>query len=61
MSLVVYNRWGEEVYSTTDIDGGWDGRFQGEELAPDVYGYYFTAVCVNGLEYQKQGNVTLIK
>jgi len=61
MSLVVYDRWGEEVYTTTDLNGGWDGTYLGEELAPDVYGYYFTAICVNGLEYQKQGNVTLIK
>lgn len=61
MSLVVYNRWGEEVYSGTDMSSGWDGSFKGEALGPDVYGYYFTAVCVNGLTYQKQGNVTLIK
>jgi|GEM_PF-558607 len=61
MTLTVYNRWGEEMFSTTDKDIGWDGTYQGAELAPDVYGYYFTAVCVNGFTYQKQGNVTLLK
>jgi len=61
MTLVVYDRWGEEVFSTTDINGGWDGTYLGEELTPDVYGYYFTAVCINGFTYEKQGNVTLMK
>lgn len=61
MSLTVYDRWGEEMFSTNDMNEGWDGTFQGAMLAPDVYGYYFTAVCINGIEYTKQGNVTLLK
>ncbi len=61
MTLVVYNRWGEEVFNTDQVGEGWDGTFQGEELEPDVYGYYFTGVCVNGFTVQLQGNVTLLK
>ncbi len=61
MELVVYNRWGEEVFNSTDLNVGWDGTFQGSELAPDVYGYYFNGICVNGFTVQMQGNVTLVK
>ena len=61
MTLIVFDRWGEEVFSTTDVDTGWDGTFEGAELTPDVYGYHFTAVCINGLTFEKQGNVTLMK
>ena len=61
MMLVVYDRWGEEIFTTTDIDSGWDGTFNGTLLNPDVYGYNFSAVCINGLTYQQQGNVTLVR
>ncbi len=59
--LVVYDRWGEEVFSSNDQDNEWDGTFRNKELEPDVYGYYLTATCTNGFEYTKQGNVTLVK
>ena len=59
--LIVYNRWGEEVFTSNDQDIEWDGTFRNKELEPDVYGYYLTATCTNGFEYQKQGNVTLVK
>jgi gliding motility-associated-like protein len=33
----VYNRWGEVVFSSTDISLGWDGRLNGEVLQPGVF------------------------
>jgi len=59
--LVVYDRWGEEVFTSMDQDEEWDGTFRNKELEPDVYGYYLLAVCTNGFEYTKQGNVTIVK
>lgn len=61
MELVIYNRWGQEVFATTNLNDGWDGTFEGSSLEPDVYGYYFNGVCVNGFSVQMQGNVTLVK
>ncbi|MFK7984075.1 MAG: gliding motility-associated C-terminal domain-containing protein, partial [Saprospiraceae bacterium] len=60
MNLIIYNRWGEKVFETSDADFGWDGRFKGKELGPDVYGYYLTVTCPGGV-ITKQGNVTLLK
>jgi gliding motility-associated-like protein len=60
--FVVYDRWGEEMYKTTNpFDTGWDGTFKSKELTPDSYGWYIRVTCVNGEEYTKQGNVTLLK
>ncbi len=59
--LIVYNRWGEEVFASTDQNIEWDGTYKNKELAPDVYGYYLMAVCTNGFEYSSKGNVTLVK
>ncbi len=59
--LVIYSRWGEEVFRSTDPHLGWDGTYKGEFLAPDVYGYYLRTICPEGEEFIQQGNVTLLK
>ena len=61
MELIVYNRWGEEVFRTKDINIGWDGTFKGDRLPPDVYGYYLKVVCPGDDQVELQGNVTLIR
>jgi gliding motility-associated-like protein len=59
--MAVYNRWGEKVFETNDLNTGWNGIYKGKELAPDVYGYYLQLKCLNGDEYFTKGNVTLIR
>ncbi|MDA9773995.1 gliding motility-associated C-terminal domain-containing protein [Saprospiraceae bacterium] len=61
MDLAVYDRWGELLFRSTDIDTGWDGTFNGSELAPDVYAICLIATCSNGAEYKMTGNLTLIR
>jgi gliding motility-associated-like protein len=62
MYFAVFNRWGELIYETDNInDQGWDGTYKGEVLAPDVFVFYFKATCLNQLQYEKKGNVTLIR
>ncbi|MCP4442889.1 MAG: PKD domain-containing protein [Aureispira sp.] len=58
----IYNRWGELVFETTDMQKGWDGRYKGKELAPNVYGYMLAFKCpATGEQLFKKGNVTLIR
>jgi gliding motility-associated-like protein len=61
MELIIYNRWGQEVFRSKDQTVGWDGTFNGEPLPPDAYAYYLRALCINALEYRKQGNVNLLR
>ncbi len=61
MELAIYNRWGQRVFFTEDQSIGWDGKFNGQALSPDVYGFYLRAKCYNGQEYFKKGNITLIR
>ena len=35
--LSVYNRWGEKLFSTTDINESWDGMYMGAKVQQDVY------------------------
>ena len=35
--LWIYNRWGEEIYHTTDINNFWDGKYLGNKCKIDSY------------------------
>ncbi|MGM0649592.1 MAG: T9SS type B sorting domain-containing protein [Bacteroidota bacterium] len=62
MYFAVYDRWGELLYESENInDRGWDGTYKGEALPPDVYVYYFDATCLDNDTFTKKGNVTLIR
>jgi len=59
--LEVYNRWGNKVFESNDINSGWNGVYKGQSASADVYGYYFTGECLQGEKITLKGNVTLLK
>lgn len=61
LRFVVYNRYGQELFTTNNQLEGWDGTYKGKDLGPDVFGYYLTVRCLDGGNFAKRGNVTLIK
>jgi gliding motility-associated-like protein len=48
----VYNRWGEKLFSTNQLNTGWDGTFKGEDCKQDVYVW---KLHVKGLSGQNKG------
>ena len=61
IELEVYNRWGQMVFKTNEINQGWDGTFQGKKADPGVFVYHLTVICLDRQEFYTQGNVTLIR
>lgn len=59
--FAVYNRWGQMVFETNDINIGWDGTYKGMKADPAVFAWYLRAKCYNGDEIKKKGNTTLIR
>jgi gliding motility-associated-like protein len=59
--LAIYDRWGEKVFETTDMNQGWDGTFRGMDCDPGVFDYYLKVTCINDMEFIKKGNITLIR
>ncbi len=59
--FLIYDRWGEKVFETKDINKGWDGKFRNKLCDPGVFVYYLDAVCYNKIKYIKKGNITLIR
>jgi gliding motility-associated-like protein len=61
MQFVVYNRWGEKVFETSDPSIGWDGTFRGSPLSPAVFVYTLDAVLESGQRVLKNGDVALVR
>jgi len=64
--MEVYDRWGEHVFSASDIPHsqdqyGWDGRFKGQVMNPGVFVYLVEVEFLDGEIEQYSGSITLIK
>jgi gliding motility-associated-like protein len=57
----VYNRWGQQVFSTTVNGDGWDGKIKGKEQGTGVYAWVVKAVDYTGKEFFAKGTLTLIR
>ncbi|MBA3829629.1 MAG: PKD domain-containing protein [Taibaiella sp.] len=62
----VYNRWGELLYQVDNMQinnpaQGWDGRFNGLQLKPDVFVYIVDATCESGEPLQVKGDVSIVR
>lgn len=60
-SFRVFNRWGQQVFQTTDINDGWDGTFNGTPQPMGVYVYMVEAITSSGRVWRRQGNVSLVR
>jgi gliding motility-associated-like protein len=54
--MMIFNRWGEELYETSDMEKGWDGTKNGSPVPGDVYVYKITYK-INGIPGMKEDNV----
>jgi gliding motility-associated-like protein len=57
----IFDRWGKLVFETTNINDGWDGRYNGKVLNTGVFAYYVEVICSNGQTTPIVGNVTLMR
>ena len=57
----IYNRWGQLVFSTTEIGKGWDGTISGQEQSTANFVYMVQGVDYIGKVIFKKGNVMLVR
>jgi gliding motility-associated-like protein len=57
----IFNRWGEEIYSWSDPEGGWDGNVKGSVVQNDVYVYRVNTKQECGGYRYYMGSITVIK
>lgn len=61
--MIIFNRWGEEIFESDNLYRGWDGTV-GNNKTPaqqDVYTYLIIAKELKGKEHQYKGHVTLVR
>ncbi|MBK7108110.1 MAG: PKD domain-containing protein [Bacteroidetes bacterium] len=59
--FAIYNRWGQELFSTTDVTQGWDGTYNGKEQDMGSYVYLIRARNLDGSQVDLQGSVLLVR
>ena len=57
----IYNRWGQLVFTTTDLNTGWDGTFNGAEQPMGTYMYMIDGIDVEGNGFNNKGDITLVR
>ncbi len=57
----IFNRWGEKIFETSDMEEGWDGTFKGVPQNSDVYAYKIRATNWQGEEMIKEGFINLVR
>ena len=62
IECVILNRWGNEIYQFTDINGGWNGKTTDDTEAKDgVYFYKLTANYFGGGSEVFHGHISLVR
>lgn len=56
----VFNRWGQEIFSTDDINEGWDGTFKGQKQNSDLYVYKVKVITWKEEEKYVEGYINLL-
>ncbi len=59
--MLVFNRWGELMFETSNPQRGWDGYYKGRLCAQDVYIYRITIEYDNGRTITRTGDINLLR
>lgn len=57
----VFNRWGRQVFHSTDVKDRWDGKINGNPAEEGTYFYVIKAAGTVGEEIKQQGYVSLFR
>jgi gliding motility-associated-like protein len=59
--MLIYDRWGEQIFQTADDLSGWDGTFKGKPAPQGTYVYSISVIDQEGEKHTYNGRVTLTR
>ena len=59
--LQIFNRWGEKIFETDDINKGWSGSYNGKNFYSDTYIYKIVVTDVNNKETTYTGTFNKLR
>lgn len=60
-TLQIFNRWGDLILNTNNIEQGWDGKIKGANAPNDVYVYKLFVEFLDGKAQKLDGHITLAR
>jgi gliding motility-associated-like protein len=59
--MEIYNKWGENLFETREIDRGWDGTYKGNVVPEDFYRYIISVKDGSGKPFIEEGRLYMIR
>jgi gliding motility-associated-like protein len=59
--FTIFDRWGRQVFTTSNAGVGWDGTLKGQVMETGVYVWMAMGVDISGKVVQRKGTVVLVK
>lgn len=58
--MIIYSRWGQQIFESRDIDLGWDGTKNGNLIPEANFMYYIEIQDGSGKLYEERGSLTML-
>ncbi len=59
--MEIYNKWGERLFSSSNVEDGWDGYYKGDPVREDFYQYIISYRDGSGKTYIEQDVLYVLK
>ena len=59
-SMIIFNRWGQPIFTSGSMDEEWNGTHNGKPVPEDVYYYHLKVKDIFEKEHIVNGSVTVI-
>ena len=59
--LIIYDRWGGQLFRSNDIENGWDGFIRGEKASTGLYLYHLYLIQSSGTVIETTGEINLLR
>jgi len=59
--IIILNRWGEQIFTSGDIENSWDGTYNGKPCKPGAYAYKIRVDRSDGYRKEYNGTVILLR
>ncbi|MDR2962900.1 MAG: gliding motility-associated C-terminal domain-containing protein [Bacteroidales bacterium] len=61
LELRIYNRWGQLIFESNDLNHGWDGRYNGKDQPMETYSYTIRYIDSKNENQFVKGYITLLR
>ncbi|MCA0429923.1 MAG: gliding motility-associated C-terminal domain-containing protein [Bacteroidetes bacterium] len=61
VKMEIFDRWGEKLFSSEDINKGWDGKYKGNDCKADTYIYKVSYKGIDNKVVNKTGHVSILR